>query len=105
MHYSKLIKKIRKDLNLSTTDFGKKVGLSQSYISQIENNKTSHKNSINIPIDTLFQICNGINYPFRQFLEEAGYIEPLSPLQKLCGGLTPEQEATVTELVTKELGG
>lgn len=73
--YGKVLKKIRCNLNLSTREFGKKVGISYSYVAMLEK-ETSYRNEKLYPsIDLLYQICDRTNYPFRQFLEEAGYIE------------------------------
>lgn len=45
------IKKLRKDLNLNQTQFAKKIGVTQSYISQIESD------SINVSLSLFLEWC------------------------------------------------
>lgn len=89
MGYGIVIKKIRNNMNLSLRAFGKLVGVGFSHLSLLEREGSYiGKESTSPAIDTLKQICDRAEYPFRQFLEEAGYIEPVelqepSDLQKI----------------------
>ncbi len=86
--YGKILKKIRYNLNLNTRDFAKKVGISYSYVAMLEKQTSYQGPKLYPTIDLLYQICDKTNFPFRQFLEEAGYIEPVeipepSEIQKI----------------------
>jgi transcriptional regulator with XRE-family HTH domain len=72
------IKKMRESKNMSLREFGNLVKLSHANIDRFEKGYDSKgvvKGSIQI--DDLKQICDKTGYSFRQFLEEAGYIEPI----------------------------
>ena len=77
MGYGSVIKKIRLLNNMSTRQFGELVGFSYSYVAQLEKEISyKGKSRLSPSIDILKQICEKSGYSFRQFLEEAGYIEP-----------------------------
>ena len=76
MGYGTVVRKIREEKNMSLRQFGELVGISHVHISRIEKEFSDKgKEKLLIPIDTLKQICDRSGYCFRQFLEEAGYIE------------------------------
>ncbi len=80
MTYSEKIKQMRFNLQMNMRDFGEKVGLDFSTISLLEKGYRGKNKKPIIPlIDTLKQICDRCQYPFKTFLEEAGYIDP-SPI-------------------------
>jgi len=75
--YGQIVKKIREEKGMSLREFGKLTGFDHSNLSKIEREySTKGKEKLKVPIDTLKQICDRAGYPFKQFLEEAGYIEP-----------------------------
>lgn len=74
MGYGKIIEKIRN--GKSYVAFSKEVGISKSHLERMEKEHSNKgKERLEPPIDKLKQICDRTGYPFRQFLEEAGYIE------------------------------
>ncbi|MCL2860992.1 MAG: helix-turn-helix domain-containing protein [Firmicutes bacterium] len=78
MGYGDVVRKIRKEKNMSLRQFGELVGVNYSHISRIEKEFSNKgKEKLLIPIDTLKQICDRSGYSFKKFLEEAGYIEPI----------------------------
>jgi len=104
MNYGLLIKRLRKEKNMNMRDFAKLVGISFQYVSCLENEKANSKGQpLNPSIDILKQICDRCNYSFRQFLEEAGYIEPSAELQKLCLQLDKAQEEKVIKYINSIL--
>jgi len=70
-----LLKDIRSSRKMTTRQFADAVGLTNSYISQIERNCNARGKEIRLPVDTLKQICDGVGYSLSKLLEEAGYIE------------------------------
>jgi len=75
MSYGEIIKQIRGQMTLR--EFSKQVGISHSHLSRIENEKTSRNNKkLKVSIDVLKQICDRAEYPFKDFLIEAGYLNP-----------------------------
>ena len=69
------IKQIRLSKNMSLREFAQLVDISYTHIARIE--KGRHGNidmKGSIQIDDLKQICDRAGYPFRQFLDEIGYI-------------------------------
>jgi transcriptional regulator with XRE-family HTH domain len=77
MAYGDIIKKIRSDKNMSLRDFGKLVDIDFSHLRRLEKEYSNKgKEKLSPSLDILKQICDRSGYPFRQFLEEAGYIEP-----------------------------
>ncbi|MCL2861763.1 MAG: helix-turn-helix domain-containing protein [Firmicutes bacterium] len=76
MGYGAVVKKIRQEKNMSLRQFGELVGFSHTAISKIEKEYSDKgKEKLQVPIDTLKQICDRSNYCFKKFLEEAGYIK------------------------------
>jgi transcriptional regulator with XRE-family HTH domain len=99
MGYGDVIRKIRKDRDLSLRDFEKLVDVDYSHLSRLEKEQSNKgKERLNPSIDILKQICDRTGYPFRQFLEEAGYIEPIempapSLIQEMYDRMTiPQQD-------------
>jgi len=79
MGYGNVLKKIRVSKKMSTRQFGELVGFSYSYVAQLEKEISYRgKKRLSPSIDILKQICDKSGYSFRQFLEEAGYIDPLN---------------------------
>lgn len=109
--YGKVLKKIRYDLKMSTRDFAEKVGISYGYVAKLEK-ETSYPGRLIPTIDILYQICDKTHYPFRQFLEEAGYIDPVpapepSPLQQIYDKLDANSKDILmhtAELLLNQMG-
>jgi len=69
------VKQIRESKGMSLREFGQLVGFSHTNLARFE--KGYHGNlSVkgSIQIDDIKQICDRTGYPFKQFLEEIGYI-------------------------------
>lgn len=65
--FGEYVKKIRKAKGLTTTELAKRTGISQSYISQIENGKRG------IPTDEmLLSLARGLGEDYAEFLKTAG---------------------------------
>ena len=76
MAYGAVIKKLRESRNMTLRDLHKVVGIDYGHLSRLENESSNKgKEALSPRIDTLLQICNGLNYSFRQFLEESELIE------------------------------
>jgi len=109
--YGQIIKRIRREKGLTHRALAEITGVSHSNISKIEReHSTKGKEKLKVPIDTLKQICDCVQYPFDKFLAEAGYITqvqatPLTQLQRVCGLLTPEQEKSVMRLALGHVQG
>ncbi len=68
--FGKYIKNIRNDRNLTTRQLELYSGVSNSYLSQLENGKR------NIPSpDVLRKLSKGLKVPYKELLEKAGYID------------------------------
>ena len=108
----KKIQRIRESKNMSLREFAGLVDISHTHIARVEKSRHgSDPMKGSIQIDDLKQICDKTDYSFRQFLEEAGYIEPvalesqqLSELQELVAQLGPAGTEEVTKLVKMILG-
>lgn len=73
------IKALRKSTGLSLRDFAARIGVTHTTVARIEkggDKKGSVKESVQI--DTLKKICEAANYDFQTFLEETGYLSPVS---------------------------
>lgn len=103
MGYGQIIQRLRGDLPY--VKFAKLTGISKSHLERIEKEHSNKgKDKLKIPIDTLKQICDRTNYPFRQFLEEAGYIEAvtapaLTSLQLRVAKLTEAQQIFINNTI------
>jgi|GEM_PF-1015464 len=99
MGYGIVIRRLRG--NLSLEKFSKIVDISRSHLERVEKEYSNqHKEKLRIPIDTLKQICDRTNYPFRKFLEEAGYLTPLSPqVNLLLENLNNLNEAQINDII------
>ena len=74
--YGEVLKKLRLNLGLNTRDFGKKVGLSYSYVAQLEKERSYQgKERLEPRIAVFEKICKALDYPFDKFLQEAGYTD------------------------------
>lgn len=81
MNYSKALIKVREDLGLSQRKFADLVDVDHAYISRLEQGyRGKEQKPIYPSIEVLKQICDKSKYPFRKFLEEAGYIEKVDSL-------------------------
>lgn len=100
MTYSEKIKEIRESQKLSQRELAEKIGINHATISLLEKGYRKKGKVPIIPlIDTLKQICDGLNYPFRKFLEETGYIVPLNekpPVQ------TEDLKEMINEFISDE---
>lgn len=113
MAYGEIIKKIRTDRKMSLRAFSDLVDISFAHIRRLENEFSNKgKEKLRPPIDLLKQICDRTNYPFRQFLEEAGYIDPVpapepSPLQQIYDKLDANRKDILmhtAELLLNQMG-
>ena len=78
MKYGELIKKIRLSKNMTLRQFSVLTNCDYGNLGRLEKSfNVSTGKAISPAIDTLKQICDKSGYSFRQFLEEAGYIEPV----------------------------
>ncbi|MCL2860793.1 MAG: helix-turn-helix domain-containing protein [Firmicutes bacterium] len=78
MGYGAIVRKIRKEKNMSLRQFAELTGFGHTTIAHIEKEYSNKgKEKLQVYIDTLKQICDRSGYCFRKFLEEAGYIEPI----------------------------
>lgn len=64
------IKKTRKKKQLTLNELAKKSGVSQPYLSQLETGKNNNPTS-----DTLIKIAKGLDIPYIELLQKAGYID------------------------------
>lgn len=68
--FGESIRKIRKEMNLTLDDLGKKAGFKKSYLSLIENGKQG------IPQpETLRKLSQGLNVDYHMLMLMAGYID------------------------------
>jgi Helix-turn-helix. len=107
MGYGEIVHKIRKNKDLSLRSFAKLVNMDFTTLSRIEREYSNKgKEFLNVPIATLKQICDLSEYPFRLFLEEAGYIDPItiSPVQALYDQMNGAQQDEVIEFCRALLG-
>jgi len=58
------IKDLRKQFNITVTELANTVGISQSYLTQIENGQKM------IPVDILIKICNTFGYTLSEFFDD-----------------------------------
>lgn len=58
------IKYLRKQYNITVTDLANTVGISQSYLTQIENGQKM------IPVDILIKVCNSLGYTLSEFFDD-----------------------------------
>lgn len=72
MTIAEKIHQLRKAKGMSLREFAELTGVTHTTINRLEN---LAKPTTNIFIDTLKTICKGVDYPFKTFLEETGYIE------------------------------
>ena len=89
------------------------VDISFAHIRRLENEFSNKgKEKLRPPIDLLKQICDKTHYPFRQFLEEAGYIDPVpapepSPIQQIYDKLDANRKDILmhtAELLLNQMG-
>ena len=71
------IKQLRGELTYR--EFGARVGYNYSYLRKLENDTDLRTGKIlNPTLSLLKQICDKSNYDFRTFLEETGYLSPIT---------------------------
>jgi transcriptional regulator with XRE-family HTH domain len=80
MNYGEIIKKIRLSKNMTLRQFSQLTNCDYGNLARLEKSfNVSTGMPISPAIDTLKQICDRSGYSFRSFLEEAGYIETITP--------------------------
>jgi transcriptional regulator with XRE-family HTH domain len=113
MGYGNAIKNLRKSLGMSLRKFGELVEVGYTHLSLLEREISYSGNTTTHPsIDLLKQICDKTHYPFRQFLEDAGYIDPVpapepSPLQQIYDKLDANRKDILmhtAELLLNQMG-
>ncbi|KSU86572.1 hypothetical protein AS180_17955 [Priestia veravalensis] len=66
--FGKELRKLRKEKKLTLTELGKKIDLTQAYLSMIENGRKGIPNS-----DTIKKLAKGLDIHYTQLMEMAGY--------------------------------
>ncbi len=102
MSYGDIIKKIRN--GMSYAQFEKVTGIRRSHLHRLihETSSVNKVKKLEPGIDTLKQICERTGYSFRQFLEEAGYIDK-TELQRAFDSLDPTEQAGILESIKQIL--
>ena len=81
MSFGDYIRSVRKEKNMTMRELERRSGISQAYISQIENGKRETPKPI-----TIEKFAKGLGITYRELMLEAGYIEEM-PTHKLANRL------------------
>lgn len=65
IHYSNLVKKKRKELKMTQEEVARKIGISRSYLSDIENGKSFPSGRVLLKINNVIPIFLSVNDVYR----------------------------------------
>jgi len=77
VEYGQVIKKIRKEKKMTSSELAKKAGVSQPYLSQLETGKNNNPTN-----GVIKKIADGLDVSFIHLLNEVGYFEGLDDKEK-----------------------